>query len=142
MPGIYAIWNSRPAGAEPSTGAAGSAGALGKQDFLNLLAAQLRQQNPLQPLEDSDFMAQTAQFHTLEQLQLMNELLSAALAGNSLAQASSLLGRQVTAVDADGNRIDGLVREVALENGQPVLLVGDTVVDLASVVIIGEAGDA
>lgn len=49
---------------------------LGKSDFLQLLAAQLQYQNPLEPMSDSDFVAQLAQFSSLEQMETLNSTMS------------------------------------------------------------------
>lgn len=49
---------------------------LGRDDFLTLLVAQLRHQNPLSPMESADFTAQLAQFSSLEQLFGMNDTLA------------------------------------------------------------------
>ena len=49
---------------------------MGKNDFLMLLSAQLRHQDPLNPQSDSEFAAQLAQFSALEQMQNMSETLS------------------------------------------------------------------
>ncbi len=72
---------------------------LGKDDFLRLMVAQLRNQDPLNPMNNTEFVAQTAQFTSLEQLQNINTTLEK-LAGQSntggVAGASALLGRTVT----------------------------------------------
>lgn len=72
---------------------------LDKEDFLRLLTTQLRNQDPLNPLPNTEFVAQTAQFSSLEQLQNMNKTLErlAAQSGSSgPTAASALLGRVVT----------------------------------------------
>jgi len=67
---------------------------MGKHDFLMLLSAQLRFQDPLNPQSDADFASQLAQFSSLEQMQNMNETLGAM----SNYQAFSLVGKYVIAV--------------------------------------------
>jgi flagellar basal-body rod modification protein FlgD len=84
--------------------------ALDKEDFLRLLTTQLRNQDPLNPLSNADFVAQTAQFSSLEQLQNMNkalERLAAQSGGNGPVTASALLGRTVT-VNGSAVNLDGI----------------------------------
>lgn len=76
-------------------------GMLGKDDFLGMLVTQLRYQNPLEPMADTEFIAQLAQFSTLEQMQNMNANLQVNMqliqsVGNALA--TSLIGKHVSAV--------------------------------------------
>lgn len=71
-----------------------------KEAFLNLLVAQLEHQNPLSPVENTEFTAQLAQFTSLEQLQAMNTNLTALMSAQSAAnglQAAVLIGKQVQA---------------------------------------------
>jgi flagellar basal-body rod modification protein FlgD len=62
---------------------------MGKDAFLKILLTQLRYQNPLEPVKDTDFIAQMAQFSSLEQMQNMNKNLEAALQTLSLWQENS-----------------------------------------------------
>jgi flagellar basal-body rod modification protein FlgD len=88
--------------------------ALGEQDFLTLLVAQLKNQDPLQPQDDSAFVAQLAQFSGLEQQMQTNTSLSqimTQLQGQSNAQLASLVGTNVTiqgstaTLDGSGNAV-------------------------------------
>ncbi len=82
----------------------GSMKTLGKDDFMKLFVTKLQNQNPLEPLPDDAFVAQLAQFSSLEQMQNMNENLAANLKWNSLnnqtinnSVAAQLIGSDVTA---------------------------------------------
>lgn len=59
-----------------STSGSTKTDALGKEAFLNLLITQLQHQDPTAPMADGEFLAQLAQFTSLEQLQAMNKSLS------------------------------------------------------------------
>lgn len=81
---------------------------LGKDDFLNLLVTQLRNQNPLEPMQDQEFIAQLAQFSQLEQLENMNSSLATSTQVNYLmsqtianTMATTLIGKTVIAEGAD-----------------------------------------
>jgi flagellar basal-body rod modification protein FlgD len=89
---------------------------LGKDDFLKLLITQLRNQDPLNPLDQNQFLAQTAQFTSLEHLQNISaglEELKALGSGSEFTQAAGLLGRTVAVsgrdVDFDGRTPTPLV---------------------------------
>ncbi|HYL81158.1 MAG TPA: flagellar hook assembly protein FlgD [Candidatus Acidoferrum sp.] len=73
---------------------------LGKDDFLRLLTTQLRNQDPLNPMDNTAFVSQMAQFSSLEQMQNMNGTLQQLVSqtgGAGPASAASLLGRTITA---------------------------------------------
>lgn len=87
---------------------------LGQEDFLTLLVTQLRNQDPLNPLENEAFVAQLAQFATVSGItEISRGIGSLAARTDDLArlQAGSLLGRTVTT--ADGT--DGVVTEIGLD---------------------------
>jgi flagellar basal-body rod modification protein FlgD len=75
---------------------------MGKQTFLKLLVAQLQYQNPLQPTDPSQFMAQSAQFSMVEALQNMTTQVQAGTTANQMVMASTLVGKQITYVDSSG----------------------------------------
>ena len=108
--------NSIIASSYPSNGGRNVGSAMGKNDFLMLLSAQLRYQDPLNPQSDSEFAAQLAQFTSLEQMQNMNETLSAM----ATYQAYGLVGKYVIAeavVDGVLSSIPGVVDCVFTRNG-------------------------
>ena len=93
----------------PSTGnIANTDNNLGKDAFLNLLVTQLQYQDPLEPASDTEYIAQMAQFSTLEQLQNLNN-------GFSSFKAYELVGKSVTA-NANGNTIEGVVESIKIQS--------------------------
>ncbi len=106
MPSISSIGNIP--GLNQNVSETGNAN-LGKEDFLNLLVTQLRYQDPMEPLKDSDFVAQLAQFSSLEQLSSINTSLGYSseldyLMSQTIANtmATTIIGKEVV---ADGNTI-------------------------------------
>jgi len=107
-------------------------GTLGKTDFLMLLAAQMRYQDPLEPTKDSEFAAQLAQFSSLEQMQNMNTTLEAM----SNYQAYSFVGKLVVAlVSVDGvlSEIPGVVDCIFTEKGVLYAQIGEYAVPISSI---------
>ena len=91
---------------------------LGQDDFLKLLVAQMSQQDPMNPMKDSEFIAQMAQFSALEQAKTMQQDMSS-------LRASTLLGETVDVADEaekSGFRT-GVVTAVKMEKGIPQLIV-------------------
>ena len=96
---------------------------LDRDAFMKILITQLRYQDPLNPMEDKEFIAQMAQFSSLEQMQQMNRSLNNFLESNFLYQAGALIGREVEIKSLDGEEITGLVKEVIFtEQGPKVVL--------------------
>jgi flagellar basal-body rod modification protein FlgD len=71
-------------------------------DYLALLVAQLRYQNPLEPMDNSEMASQLAQFSSLQQLESMSQSFADVLTTVNRSYANSLLGKQVTFYAADG----------------------------------------
>jgi len=61
------------------------------------VVTQLKYQNPMQPMDDKEFISQLAQFNSLEQMQNLNDSMSAFLELGQITRASSLIGKTVTA---------------------------------------------
>lgn len=115
---------------------------LGKDDFLKLLTTQLRYQDPLNPIEDQEFIAQLAQFSSLEQMQNLNTTMEEANAAQqtltALGQATSMLGREVELFTNDGESLFGTVSGVQFSEGWPRIVVDGKLYDFGEVVAIRE----
>jgi flagellar basal-body rod modification protein FlgD len=101
--------------------------ALGKDQFLKLFVAQLQHQDPMNPMEDQDFMGQMASFSTLEQVTNLAKANETIAANSSLSQSVGLIGRTVTWTDKEGTAHTGRVEKVnQKEDGTTVLTVDGT----------------
>jgi flagellar basal-body rod modification protein FlgD len=101
----------------PATAAATQPG-LGKDDFLKLLVGQLKNQDPLNPTSDTEFIGQMAQFSQLEQTTNMAAANERGLDEQRAAHAVGLIGRSVTSPGASGT-----VERVEWTDGRPSLTV-------------------
>ena len=108
-------------------------GQLGQQAFLQLLVAQLKNQDPLQPMDNTQFIAQLAQFSTLETLQQVQSTLESSLGAQLLDHAMSLLGKTVTATGTDGKPVTGTVQGVQIQGSDVLLELGSTTVHLSDI---------
>ncbi|TCZ79965.1 flagellar hook assembly protein FlgD [Paenibacillus albiflavus] len=92
---------------------------LGKDDFLKILITQLQNQDPMQPMQDKEFIAQMAQFTSVEQLTNMSNELK--LMRQSLGMSSSLIGKMVSWVGKGMNGEDvvksGMVDSIIIRAG-------------------------
>jgi flagellar basal-body rod modification protein FlgD len=109
---------------------------LNKDDFLQILITQLTHQDPTRPMEDKEFIAQMAQFSTLEQMTNMSsefEKLARVLSANN---ALGLLGKTVD-ISEGNHTVTGVVEEIT-GGDFPQLLVGGSFYDYARVTSIKE----
>ncbi len=114
-------------GTSASSGAARNAvgTVLGKDDFLKLLVGQLKNQDPLNPTSDTDFIGQMAQFSQLEQTTNMASANEELINQQRGARAVALIGRTVTYPDATtGALTTAVVERVEWSAGTPYLTVG------------------
>jgi flagellar basal-body rod modification protein FlgD len=115
---------TQPTGAATKT-AAPAGPTLGKDDFLKLLVGQLKNQDPMKPTSDTDFIGQMAQFSQLEQTTNMAKSNAELAAQQNGARAVALLGRTVTYPDpTTGVASSGPVQKVEWADGIPSLTVG------------------
>jgi len=112
-------------------GKGAKAGALDKNDFLKILITQLTHQDPTQPLDDKEFVAQMAQFSSLEQMTNMSDSITKVSDLLARSQAVSLLGSVVDVSDGSSS-VSGVVD--AVTGGDfPQLLVNGNYYDYAAV---------
>ena len=116
---------------------------LGKDDFLKLLVTELQNQDPMQAMDNKEFVSQMAQFSSLE---IMNNV-STAMANlqgeiakqtqqSLLVQGTALIGKQVVGIDTNGENIQGAVDSIKWQNDELELQIGQKNVDLIDVTTV------
>ena len=124
------------------TGASGTSSATGAADknmFLELMVAQMRYQDPLNPTDSGEFMAQSAQFTALETMQAVADQTAMLLSTQLAFGASSLIGKTVRWNDADGVEQSGTVQGTTYLATGPVLSVDGKEVPMTEVTSVGDA---
>jgi flagellar basal-body rod modification protein FlgD len=99
---------------------------LGMEEFLKILLTQLTYQDPLKPMDNQQFMAQMAQFTSLEQTQQLNDKMSTLIANQSALQSVGLIGRTVDITADGGTSITGTVTALSLTGASPALTLTTT----------------
>jgi flagellar basal-body rod modification protein FlgD len=117
---------------------------LGKNDFLNMLVTQLKNQDPTTPADPTTMLANMAQFSSLEQMTNLNSTMTTQLTNlntnivslmsmQNTSQAASLIGKTVIINDGNGGTITGPVSAIKFIDGQPAMVVNGTVYQLSAV---------
>lgn len=118
---------------------------LGKDDFLKILVTQLQNQDPAQPLQDREFIAQMAQFSTVEQISNMakyQKLTYEELSGqhSSLADLSNWIGKEIQWGPDSSSLQTGVVDAVRLRDGIPYAEVKGQQIPIEQIIRVAHAG--
>ena len=116
----------------------GDSTVLDKTAFMQLLLAQMQNQDPLSPMDTSDYFAQLAQFSMLEQMWNMNESLEQMQSQQQLLQGSAMIGRTVEFNAGDGTTYSGEVSGIQVLSGDIYLDIEGVQVPLDNVVAVSE----
>lgn len=109
---------------------------LDQSDFLQLLVAQMKSQDPMNPQSNSDFIGQLAQFSTLSGIETLNSNFSQLLSLDQLSQGTSLEGHQVTYTNSSNATVSGTAEGVVVKNGNFEVQVGSDSVSLNQIVSV------
>lgn len=110
-----------------STSAGGNLGlgAVGLEDFLSLMIAEMQNQDPLDPMKNTEMLQQLSQIRSIGATDKLTNTLDAVLLGQHLTTASSLIGREVDALSDDGVNVQGRVDRVTVTpaaDGRPTTI--------------------
>ena len=107
---------------------------LDKDAFLQLLVAQMKYQNPLSPVDSNEYLAQAAQYASVEQLENMASSQQQLYSMQLVSVATDLVGKEVTAVDPfTGGELSGVV-DVVRFGAEPILVIDGVEVGLSDVI--------
>jgi len=111
---------------------------LDQNAFLQLLMAQMKNQDPMKPMDSSQMLSQQAQFTQISELQKLNKSVAGS---NQMMQASSLIGKQVSLTDPDNDEhiISGKVSEAKINAKGATVLVNGQEFPLENILSIKEA---
>ena len=112
---------------------------VGQAQFLQLLVAQMKSQNPMEPTSNQEFLGQLAQFSTLSGIETLNANFSDMMAMQDLTQGSSLIGKQVSYMNSSNTTATGVVQIVGVTNGKLQLQVGSDSVTVDKVLKVTAA---
>jgi flagellar basal-body rod modification protein FlgD len=87
--------------------------------FLKLMITELQQQDPLNPLDNKDMLAQIAQIRAVGASDKLTSTLNSVLLGQNIASATNLIGADISAISDDGQSIKGVVNRVSIDKGVP-----------------------
>ena len=126
---IYGSSSAQNTPSVASTSQATTKNSLGKDDFLKLLVAQMKNQDPMNPTDSTASIAQMAQFSALEQMtnistamDALNKNMTNFSQQSSLTQGAAMIGKWVSGVDTDGKTpMEGTVEAVKWLDGNPKL---------------------
>lgn len=108
-------------------------GELGKDAFLQLLVEQMKNQDPLSPMDSRESIAQLAQFSSLEQMQNVNDQLEEMRQFSGFMEAAALAGREVELTLMDQTQVAGVVNQVSRMGGELALHVDGTAVPVSEI---------
>lgn len=123
------------------------------EDFLKLMVAQLQNQTMYDTVDNSEMLAQLAQYSSIQAMtEMANSMTSVmnatneSLLMNSTSYAASLVGKEVTAAETDENgdlvTTTGTVSGIGLFEGNPVVYIGNKAFNLGNIMVIGKAPEA
>ena len=120
--------SSTASGNSPLTGFA----ALTSQDFMTMLLAELKNQDPTQPVSNSDLLNQLSQMEALQSNVELNSTLSSFASNQQIASGASFLGKMVTGTDANKKPVSGVADSISLQNGTVTIGVGSSSIPIGN----------
>ena len=120
-----------------STGSTNDVG----ESFMALLLAELKYQNPLEPMDTNQMVSQMVQLNSLTQLQNISTAIEKTNESNLFQSGTGLIGKTVGYYDGDENLQSGVVEAFEMDGDSLLLTIGDTVIDFDSVAFVTQTSE-
>ena len=115
------------------------ASALNSDAFMSMLLAQMRNQNPFEPMKDNEMMVQMAQMNSVQELQKMGVSLSEMNQTNQLLSGTGMMGKLVSYSDDEGNLLEALIDSITVDNSEVLLSSGETTIRLSDILQVRDS---
>lgn len=102
-------------------------------DFLKLMIAEMQNQDPTSPMDNSQILQQLSQMQSINASKQLSDTLQNVVLGQGLLSSSALIGRSVKALTDDGQTVTGSVDKVVIEDSVPKLMVNDQKIQMKNV---------
>lgn len=112
---------------------------MGAAEFLRLLVVQLTSQDPMNPMEDTAFIAQMSSFTSLEQMRTLTTDFAEFRQQHETSAAYNFLGKQVTIEGQDGEAVVGVVDSIVFDGNKPRIVIGESSYDPRAVFKVEQA---
>ena len=106
---------------------------LGLNKFIELLVAEMQNQDPLDPMNNQEILQQVSQIRAIESNTRLTDTLQSVLLGQNVSTASSMIGKTIEGLTDDNKKVTGRVEQVSIKDGVPTLHVGGDTVTLKNV---------
>jgi len=105
-------------------------------DFIKMMVAQLENQDPMDPMSNTEMLQQISQMRAITANDRLTDSIESLSVGQALSTASSLIGKTVTGVNTLDQSVTGKVDKVTIENGEAKLYVGSSIISVRNVTAI------
>jgi flagellar basal-body rod modification protein FlgD len=144
IPGNQPLGTASTSSSTSTTGTSSTStngfGSLTTGDFMQMLIAELEDQDPTQPMSSQDLLSQLATMSQLQSTTQLDQALTNNTTNQQLSQAAALIGDTISGTDVNNNAANGVVSQALLQNGTAYVVVGSQQVPLAN--ITGVTGTA
>jgi flagellar basal-body rod modification protein FlgD len=106
---------------------------LGMDDFLKLMITQMQNQDPLDPMSNSEMLQQISQIRSIGATAELSETLGAVLLGQNISSATNLIGKRISARTDAGEEVQGLVDRISISDGVPKIRVDEHTISLNNI---------